>query len=52
MEERKLKNQIESELKFLIYLIGMCEKAQLTDRDWYLDFEDELNKLSTKDHSL
>lgn len=44
------KMQLEQELRFLKILIEKCEKEGVTNDQFYLDFEDELNKLSTKNH--
>lgn len=44
------KMQLEQEIKFLKLLIEKCEKEGITNEQFFLDFEDELNKLSTKDH--
>lgn len=45
------KMQLEQEIKFLKILIEKCEKEGITNEQFFLDFEDELNKLSTKDHN-
>jgi hypothetical protein len=45
------KMQLKQELRFLKILIEKCEKEGITNDQDYLDFEDELNKLSTKDHN-
>lgn len=32
------------------WLIKECEEKELTNSQWFLDFEDSLNLLSVKDH--
>lgn len=48
--EERLKNactNILSKLKMLVYEI---ELAELVNTQWYLNFEDNLNELSIKNH--
>jgi hypothetical protein len=52
MDVNVTKMQLEQELKFLKSLIEKCEKEGLTNEQFFLDFEDELNKLSVKNHEL
>lgn len=52
MMNKITKIQLEQELKFLKILIEKCEKEGVTNEQPYLDFEDELNKLSIKDHKI
>lgn len=33
------------------WLIKECEENRLTDSQWYIEFEDNLNLLSVKDHN-
>lgn len=49
--EGRLKNACIIAISKLKMLIQEVEIANLTDTQWYLNFEDELNKLSTKDHN-
>lgn len=46
------KMQLEQELRFLKILIEKCEKEGITNDPFFLDFEDELNRLSVKDHKI
>ena len=50
MKYDTMKMQLEQELVILKILIAKCEKEGITNEQFYLDFEDELNKLSTKNH--
>lgn len=50
MKHDTMKMQLEQELFVLRVLIEKCEKEGITNEQFYLDFEDELNKLSTKNH--
>lgn len=45
-----MKLQLKQEIIILKILVEKCEKEGLTNEQFYLDFEDELNKLSTKNH--
>lgn len=38
-------------LEQLKLFIEIIEKNRLTNEQWFLDFEDKLNKLSIKDHN-
>lgn len=38
-------------IKYTKELIGVTEKLGYTNEQAFLDFEDELNNLSTKDHN-
>lgn len=31
--------------------LGIIERNKLTNEQWFIDFEDNLNKLSIKDHN-
>lgn len=44
------RKQLEQEIKYLEHLIEKCEKEELTNEQFFLDFEDKLNKLSVKNH--
>ena len=33
------------------YIVALAEKLKITDTQEYLDYEDFLNKMSTKDHN-
>ena len=50
MKYDTIKMQLEQELLVLRVLIEKCEKEGVVNDQFYLDFEDELNKLSTKNH--
>jgi len=30
--------------------VSRCEAKRLTNEQWFIDFEDKLNKISVKDH--
>lgn len=45
------KMQLEQEIRYLEKLVEKCEKERLTDEQWFIEAEDRLNKLSTKDHN-
>lgn len=32
--------------------IKVIERYELTNEQWFIEFEDSLNKLSTKDHNI
>lgn len=51
MNEEVTRRQMEQEIKYLAYLIEKCEKERLTDKQWFIDVEDSINALSTKDHN-
>lgn len=38
-------------LQQVTWLIEECEKKKLTNEQWFIEMEDELNKLSIKDHN-
>lgn len=38
-------------LEQLEWLVKECEEKQVTNTQWYMDFEDNLNLLSIKDHN-
>ena len=50
MEER-LKNSCRNILTKIRMLVQEVELMNLTNEQWYLDFEDELNELSIKNHN-
>lgn len=52
MNEEVTRRQMEQEIKYLAYLIEKCEKERLTDKQWFIDVEDSINALSTKDHNV
>lgn len=47
MEER-LKKQFDSVILILQYLIKETENYNLTNEQWFLNYLDEINKLSVK----
>lgn len=51
-----LKNHLYHQSKLFIKIletfISEVEKANLTNEDFFINFEDKLNELSIKDHSL
>lgn len=49
MEER-LKNRGSTLLNTIKLYIKEVERNHLINKQWFLDWEDELNKLSIKDH--
>ena len=50
MEER-LKNRSIALLNTIKLYIKEVERNHLTDTQWFLDFETEMNKYSVKDHN-
>lgn len=54
MESRVLEEAKETASriwKLLEEFVGLCEKENLTNEQFYIEFEDAMNRLSTKDHS-
>lgn len=51
MNEERLKNICRNFLTKLKMLVHEIETAELTNEQWYINFEDEINKLSVKDHN-
>ena len=49
--KRLIKKKSEIILTDIKDLIEICEKENLTNEQWYIDWEMELNKLSVKDHN-
>lgn len=49
--EERLKNSCNNILTKLRMLIQEAELMKLTDSQWWIQFEDELNELSIKDHN-
>ena len=49
--KRLIKKKSEIILTDIKDLIEICEKENLTNEQWYIDWEIELNKLSVKDHN-
>lgn len=52
MNEEVIRRQMEQEIKYLVYLIEKCEKEGLTNEQWFLEIEDQLNQLSVKNHDI
>ena len=50
--EVDIEYRLQNALNRVKRLIKECEDEGLTDMQYYLDFEDELNKLSVKDHNI
>lgn len=50
MEER-LKNRADVLLSSLKYYVKEVEKAKLTNEQWFLDWETDVNLLTVKDHN-
>lgn len=50
--EVDMEYRLQNALNRVKRLIQECEDEGLTDMQYYLDFEDELNKLSVKDHNI
>ena len=55
MERELLKQQVEKTSewiqKLLTEFVELCENENLTNEQFYINFEDKLNELSTKDHN-
>lgn len=53
--EGKLLKEVKETASWIQKLLGefidLCEKENLTNKQFYIEFEDTLNKLSTKDHN-
>ena len=49
--KRLIKKKSEIILTDIKDLIEICEKENLTNEQWYINWEMELNKLSVKDHN-
>lgn len=49
--EVDMEYRLQNALNRIKRLIAECEEEGLTNMQYYLDFEDELNKLSIKDHT-
>lgn len=49
--EVDMEYRLQNALNRIKRLIAECEEEGLTNMQYYLDFEDELNKLSVKDHT-
>lgn len=50
MEER-LKNRAYVLLSSLETYIREVEQAELTNKQWFIEFENQINELSIKDHN-
>lgn len=48
MDLKKLSKMLLEQVE---WLIKECEENGLTDSQWYIEFEDNLNLLSIKDHN-
>lgn len=51
-EIKLIRALIDSTLDRVHNIVLLAETFKVTDEQWYLDFEDELNAVSTKDHSV
>lgn len=52
MAEVDMEYCLQNALNRIKRLIEECEEEGLTNEQYFLDFEDELNKLSIKDHRI
>lgn len=50
-EHNRIYHACKTMLMALNTLVKQAEEAGLTDKDFWIDFEDELNTISIKDHS-
>lgn len=50
-EKNRLYNYCQTFILMLQNLIKQCEDANMTDEQFYIDFENKLNELSIKDHN-
>lgn len=51
-EKNRLWAQGQTLLKMLNVYVRQVEAAKMTDEQFFIDFEDEINELSVKDHSV
>lgn len=53
--ESRLLNEVKETAswiqKLLEEFVDLCEKENLTNEQFYIEFEDTMNRLSTKDHN-
>jgi len=50
MEEVDMEYRLQNALNRIKRLIEECEEEELTDTQYFLDFETELNRWSVRDH--
>lgn len=49
MDLQKLSQMLLQQVE---WLIKECEEKELTNEQWFIEMEDDLNRLSNKDHNL
>ena len=50
-DKNRMYNACQTALMFVKSVIMQCEALKMTDEQFFIDFEDELNELSIKDHN-
>ena len=51
-DKNRMYNVCQTALMFVKSVVNEAERLKMCDEQFYLDWEDELNFLSTKDHEL
>ncbi len=48
---KELQELLKENIKNCSLIVGIAENLQITNEQFFIDWEDALNKISTKDHS-